>query len=193
MNDIQWVRVDAYQIRVFAAGYISQIWRATIVDQTNLALDATSYGFCDTAHAPCGNVYNSGGCTNLGGSGSVLLASGSSSVLFDDLVLHATQIPPNKTGLFFMGPVRQSLPSGNGLFCVGGGTSGLRRFPVHSSGAAGEIDQGPGIVEYSTIFPIASHIQAGQTWNFQCYYRDPTGPCGATYNFSNGFAVTFIP
>jgi hypothetical protein len=78
--------------------------------------------------------------------------------------------------------------------CIGGGASGLRRFSAHNSGATGEIDQGPGVVAYTLAhFPPASQVQVGSTWNFQCYYRDPTGPCGATYNFSNGFAVTFTP
>jgi hypothetical protein len=194
MNDIQWVRVDASTIDVFVAGYISQIWRATLSYPSNNGLVATSYGFCDATSAPCGNVYNSGGCKNLGGAGAVLYGTGTSSVAADDLVLRATQIPPNKTGLYFMGPVEQSSPSGNGLVCVAGGSSGLRRFAAHSSGAAGEIDEGPGIVAYTQAhFPPASQVQAGETWNFQCYYRDPTGPCGATYNFSNGFAVTFTP
>jgi photosystem II stability/assembly factor-like uncharacterized protein len=194
INDIQSVRVDASTINVFAAGYISQIWRATLAYPADSGLVASSYGFCDTVHAPCSNVYNSGGCTNLGGAGSVLYATGTSSVSADDLVLRATQIPANKTGLFFMGPVQQTSPSGNGLLCIGGGASGLRRFSAHNSGATGEIDQGPGVVAYTLAhFPPASQVQVGSTWNFQCYYRDPTGPCGATYNFSNGFAVTFTP
>jgi len=164
INDIQSVRVDASTINVFAAGYISQIWRATLAYPSDGGLVASSYGFCDTAHAPCGNVYNSGGCTNLGGAGSVLYASGTSSVSADDLVLQATQIPANKTGLFFMGPVQQTSPSGNGLLCVAGGTSGLRRFSAHSSGATGEIDQGPGIVAYTLAhFPPESQMHVGST------------------------------
>ena len=27
----------------------------------------------------------------------------------------------------------------------------------------------------------------------EAWYRDPNGPCGTTYNFSNGLAVTFTP
>jgi hypothetical protein len=192
--DVESVRVDANTVNLFAAGYISQIWRATISDPIDSGLVATSYGFCPVGSAPCGNVYNSGGCINLGGAGSVLYGTGTSSVGADDLVLRATQIPPNKTGLFFMGPVQQSASSGNGILGIGGGVSGLKRFPAHSANALGEIDEGPGVVAYTHAhFAPASQVQVGATWNFQCYYRDPTGPCGATWNFSNGFAVTFTP
>jgi photosystem II stability/assembly factor-like uncharacterized protein len=194
LNDIQWVRVDANTVNVFAAGYISQIWRATITAPVGGGLVATSYGFCNAPVAPCSNPYESGGCTSETGTGSFLYGTGTSSVAADDLVLRATQLPAQKLGLYFMGPAQALAIYGNGLRCVGAGSSGLKRFAAGNSGAGGEIDLGPGIVAYTHAhFPAASQIQAGQTWNFQCFYRDPTGPCGATANTTNGFAVTFGP
>ncbi|HEV8112358.1 MAG TPA: hypothetical protein VGR31_06250 [Planctomycetota bacterium] len=194
INDLQWVRVDANTVNVFAAGYVSQIWRATISAPVGGGLVATSYGFCDAPVAPCSNPYESGGCTSQAGTGTFLYGSGTSSVAADDLALHATQLPTQKLGLYFMGPAQQLAIAGNGLRVIAGGASGLKRFSAGNSGAAGVIDLGPGIVAYSQAhFPASSHIQAGQTWNFQCYYRDPTGPCGATFNTTNGFSVAFAP
>jgi len=192
--DIESVRVDASTVNVFAAGYISQIWRATIASPVNGGLVATSYGFCRMTDAPCSNSYDSGGCRSQAGTGAFLYGTGTSSVLSDDLVMLATQLPTNKLGLYFMGPAQALAVSGNGLRCIGGGATGLKRFATGNSGAGGEIDLGPGIVAYSqTHFPATSRIQVGQTWNFQCFYRDPAGPCGATSNTTNGFSVTFTP
>jgi photosystem II stability/assembly factor-like uncharacterized protein len=194
INDVQWVRASPTTVNLFAAGYVSQIWRATIASPVNGGLVASSYGFCGAPVAPCSNPYDSGGCRSETGIGSFLYAGGTSRVAADDLVLHATQIPAQKLGLFFMGPARTLAIAGNGLKTIAGGSSGLKRFPASSSGAAGVIDLGPGIVAYSQAhFPASSQIQAGQTWNFQCYYRDPTGPCGATFNTTNGFSVAFTP
>jgi hypothetical protein len=181
-------------VNVFAAGYISQIWRSTINSPANGGLVATSYGFCRTADAPCSNPYDSGGCRSQGGVGAFLYGSGTSSVAADDLVLQATQISPNKLGIYFMGPAQALAVSGNGLRTIAGGSSGLKRYVAANSGASGEIDLGPGVVAYSHAhFPAASQIQVGQTWNFQCFYRDPAGACGGASNTTNGFAVTFTP
>jgi hypothetical protein len=126
--------------------------------------------------------------------GAFLYGSGTSSVAADDLTLHATQISPNKLGIYFMGPAQALAVSGNGLRTIGGGSSGIKRYLPGNSGAAGEIDLGPGVVAYSHAhFPAASQIQVGQTWNFQCFYRDPSGPCGGASNTTNGFSVTFTP
>ena len=194
INDLTSVRIDASNVNLFAAGYISQIWRRTIASPVDSGLVATSYGFCTTAASPCSNAYDSGGCTSLAGTGTFLYGTGTSSAAADDLALRATQLPAQKLGLYFMGPAEASAHYGNGLRCIAGGATGLRRFPAASSGATGEIDLGPGTVAYSqTHFPASSRIQAGSTWNFQCFYRDPTGPCGATVNTTNGFSVTFTP
>jgi photosystem II stability/assembly factor-like uncharacterized protein len=194
VNDLEWVRVDSNTVNVFTAGYISQIWRATIASPVNGGLVATSYGFCNAPVAPCSNPYESGGCTSQAGTGAFLYGAGSSSAVADDLVLRATQLPTNKLGLYFMGPAQAQVVYGNGLRVVAGGASGLKRFAPGNSGATGEIDLGPGVVAYSHAhFSASSQIQPGQTWNFQCFYRDPSGPCGATSNTTNGFAVTFTP
>ena len=41
-------------------------------------------------------------------------------------------------------------------------------------------------------FPSTGQITAGQTWNFQAWYRDPDGPCGQGSNFTNALEVTFV-
>jgi hypothetical protein len=80
---------------------------------------------------------------------------------------------------------------GDGLRCIG---SPLYRFGAFNSGASGSATKGRGIIASScSSLPSAACIHAGQTWNFQVWYRNPTGPCGHGTNLSNGESVTFTP
>ncbi len=151
----------------------------------------------------CGNDAAPGsgsGCANSTGLGALLSASGSTSVTADDLVLIASQLPDSQFGILFMGPGQTSpLPFGDGLLCITPTSGqqlqeGLWRFPVTSSGSAGTITLGPGVVGYSSSnFGASGQILSGHTWNFQGWFRDPQGPCGGSFSLSNGMKVTFGP
>jgi hypothetical protein len=146
--------------------------------------------FCGSG-APCGNNDPSAGCANSAGAGSRLRADGTDSVSADDLMLTASQIPANKFGIVFMGMTQiAAAPFGDGQRCVGGM---LFRFPVRNSGGAGVVVEGPIVGHANANFPPAGQIQAGSTWNFQFWYRDPGGPCNAGFNLSNAVAVAFTP
>jgi hypothetical protein len=148
----------------------------------------TPYCFC--AVGICGNADPSAGCANSTGSGALLTAAGTTSVANDDLFLTMAPLPINKFGIFFMGTTTPMLPFGDGYRCVGGM---LFRYPVLNSGAGGTISFGP-IVGYANAnFPPAGNIASGSSWNFQGWYRDPTGPCGTGFNLTQGKAITFTP
>ena len=119
-----------------------------------------------------------------------MVASGSVSVALDDLVLTASGLPHNQFGLIFMGSNQIDVPFGDGKRCVGGTTN---RFGVQSTGAAGLLTIGPGIVATSQGFPLSTHIDPGETWNFQAWYRDPAGPCHLAHNLSDAISITFTP
>jgi hypothetical protein len=109
-------------------------------------------------------------------------------------VLTLSQLPSNQTSLFYMGGGSAQVAFGDGFRCVGAGGLGLFRYnPPQSSGKAGMLTLGPGIVARSQSFPVSGHIDAGETWYFQGWYRDPMGPCGTAFNLSNGLAVLFAP
>ena len=93
-----------------------------------------------------------------------------------------------------MGPGQLGLPFVDGLRCVGSaGGVGTRRFPVRNAGPAGALVEGPGIVAYTVAnFGPASAIGAGQSWNFQAWFRDPAAG-GAFFDLSDGLSVTFTP
>ena len=156
------------------------------------------YCECFQGLGPCGNdppTAIPGGCVNSTGfKGFIGPNGGSFSVTNDDLVLVSSNLPLNQFGLVFMGRGQALAPLGDGVLCISGGGIGLFRFPVHDTGPFGQIEEGPGLVAHSQAsFPSAGHITAGQSWNFQLFYRDPAGPCGTGFNMTNGVRITFTP
>jgi len=145
-------------------------------------LIATPFCFCTPAVSPCGNPYAPGGCRNTTGVGGLLGVSGSGSVTLDDLLLHASQLPPGRPGLFFYGTTAVGpLPFGDGLRCAGGP---IRRTAVTLISPAGTLNAGPGIA-------AAGPILAGSSRVFQSWYRDPGGPCLSGFNTTNAYRVLF--
>jgi thrombospondin type 3 repeat protein len=137
---------------------------------------------------PCGNSGSPGhGCRNSTGEGSRLQSIGGTSVSLDDAFLSTMFLPVHKPGIFFMGVNRiaggMGSAFGDGLICV----APNKRFPAALSSPAGVL---------TLTTPVAlsnSLIHAGETWNFQTWHRDPLGPCGVSYNLSNGLTLTFTP
>jgi len=124
--------------------------------------------------------------------GSELTACGSSSVSLDDLILSADALPAGQFGIFYMGDGVSFTPFGDGNRCVGSAGAGLFRYPPSAADASGGITEGPGIINFGqSHFGTPGHIAPGDTWNFQAWYRDPSGPCGSGFNLSNGMAITF--
>jgi hypothetical protein len=157
-----------------------------------LAPTSAQYGSC-AALAPCANADAHGGCANSTGQGAVLQACGSGSVATDDLVLETRHMPPGTSGILFMGAGQTYLTFGDGKRVVATGGVGFFRFGVQQADGQGVSVRGPGLVAQSQGFLPPGQIAAGQTWNFQSWYRNPAGPCGAFFNLSNGLAVLFTP
>ena len=134
---------------------------------------------CDQL-APCGNVTYYGSCS----------ARRTASTTSDDLVLRAEQLPAGQTGLFAMAPMTTAgTLFGDGVLALGGG---FFRYPVRQVSGEGAVEEGPGIVALSAGFG-SGQILAGSTWNYQFWYRDPSGPCGGGFNMSNAVSVVFEP
>lgn len=159
----------------------------------DLPQDVTPY--CFGLSCPCGNEDTFRGCANSTGRGALLSACGTASVTADDLVLTATELPARQSGILYMGPAQIEAPFGDGLRCVGAGGVGIFRYlPVAGSGPEGTLVYGPGLVARADAeFPPAGHLDSGESWSFQAWYRDPAGPCGHFFNLSNAVEVTFTP
>lgn len=150
--------------------------------------------YCYGLGCPCGNDDLAAGCVNGTGRGSLLRSSGSRSVAADDLFMTVSDMPGGQFGRFYMGAGLNHAPFGNGILCAGSGGYGQFRFELFHSGSAGFATLGLGIVAHSQeSFGALGQIFPGQTWHFQVWHRDPQGPCGASFNTSNGVSVTFEP
>ena len=106
------------------------------------------------------------------------------------MVITASNLPLGQNAIFFMGMGSVQLPLGDGLRCVGGQ---IFRYAVVSTGA-GSVELGPGIVAYTEAnFTPGGQIEAGDSWGFQLWHRDPPGPCGEGSNLSPEYRVSFTP
>ena len=167
-----------------------------------LALASAAAAQVGTPHCfgngcPCGNDDPTAGCGNNGfdgdaATGAYLAGLGSADVWFDDLVLEVAGLQPDQFGIMIMGDTVAPVPGGDGLRCVGPGPGGLWRFPVEQVNTSG-IFRVRDVIATSKGFGMAGWIEAGQTWQFQAWARDPGGPCSGGSNFSNALGVTFEP
>jgi hypothetical protein len=134
---------------------------------------------------PCSNPSTEGGCANSTGGGGILTAYGSASVSADDLSFAATGLIPSQPVLLFVGnnAVNSGAgnPFGDGLRCAGGS---VRRLGVRFCDAAGSANWSAGLSS-------SGGWAAGDIQRFQGWYRDAGGPCGATFNLTQGIELTF--
>ncbi|MAE47020.1 MAG: hypothetical protein CMJ86_09035 [Planctomycetes bacterium] len=121
---------------------------------------------------------------NSSGDGAVLGVNGSQSVQANDLVLTARGVAASQFSIFFYGQNQTSAQVAGGTLCVGGP---FYRLGVSQASAAGDVLYA---LDLSTPPDPAGQIQAGQTWNFQLWYRDPAG---AGSDFSDALSIPFCP
>ncbi len=140
--------------------------------------------FCECVEGVCGNEKALAGCENGTGTGGYLTASGSASVIADDLVITAVGLPRDVIGFAIMGTESATRVFGNGRLCVLS-TEGITRFPPQWTGTVGMMVLGPSIVAQ------APHIHAGSSPAFQFVFRDPSGPCGTSMNATQAVGVLF--
>ncbi len=122
------------------------------------------------------------------GPGALIGSTGTASISAQDFGLVATGAIPDQFGMFFYGPQVAMQPEGDGILCVGGGL--FRILPAESADSLGVHSR---LLDFSSPPNPAGTITAGSTWNFQLWYRDPNGPGGNAYNFSDALQVQFQP
>ncbi|QDV07571.1 Alpha/beta hydrolase family protein [Planctomycetes bacterium Poly30] len=158
------------------------------------SLDQVGVPFCPGDGCPCGNESANSGCGNDGfdqdlTTGALLSSAGTGDVVADDLEILISGIAPGAATVLFMGSPANSVRNGDGLLCIGAGSSGLYRFPIRTADSAGTVTYGQ-IVATSQAFG-AGALQPGDTRAFQAFYRDAMGPCGAAFNATSALSVTF--
>jgi len=138
---------------------------------------------------PCGNTGSPGsGCANTASAdGAAAIATGSSSISADDLLINGAGFIPGAPALLFSGLTQINGGNGNqfgdGLRCVGGHVT---RMNVRVPDANGMATWGPGL---AANFGWSS----GETRTFQIWYRDTNGLCGSGFGLTNGLQITLTP
>ena len=104
--------------------------------------------------------------------------------------LECSQMPPNVFGYFLVSNQTGFVPNPSGSLgnlCLGGAIGRFNQAgQILNSGPNGQVNFGFNNQNMPSPFgPVAA--MSGQTWNFQCWFRDN----GSESNFSNAVGVTF--
>jgi len=177
-----------------ASGATTEIWSFRLAPGEGYCFgDAGSGTPCPCSNDNDGSVPGSGCANGVFASGARLFGHGTASVTSDSLVLAATHLEPNNSGLYFQANNDLSPGSawGDGLRCAGGG---LRRLGVRFSDGGGSSDTSAWTTPISVK---AGNVVAGTTYHYQLWYRTtvnpPCGPGVNDFNATNGYRVTWLP
>jgi len=157
--------------------------------RTILCSDRESGLFVLTYEPPIGQGYCTAAANSTGMPAS-LDALGSPFVADNDLDLVATGLPPSVTTLFVVSAQQgfvTGLGGGQGNLCLSGAI-GRYTTQVGMASPAGTSGLDVDVLQVPQPSSFVS-VQPGETWNFQCWYRD-SNP-GVTSNLSSGYAVRF--
>ena len=134
---------------------------------------------CDVSNY-CGTTPNSVG------PGAVMGSFGSLGLADNTFGLSSSGGVPGQFGYFIFGDKAASVPTADGVRCVGGNL--FRLLPPQTIDGTGNVTNP---LDFNTPpFNGAGQVFAGTTYYFQHWYRDKTGgPAGS--NFSDGLQVTF--
>ena len=176
-------------------------WHIDNVGQFPASGTGTPYCFGDGSgtQCPCGNnndgsVLGAGCANGVFASGAKLSGSGVASISADTLVLSATGLDPDNSGLYFQAndDLSPGIIWGDGLQCAGGQ---LKRLGVRFADATGASDTSAWTTPISVW---AGNVLAGDTKRYQLWYRDTSGgqPCGVginDFNATNGLKIVWTP
>jgi len=132
-----------------------------------------------------GTNYCTPAIANSTGVPAEISAIGSELVSGNNVTLHATSLPQNQFGYFLASQGQDFIanPGGSaGNLCL---ANPLGRFAalIASSGPEGSLSISVDLAD----IPLLGPVGIGETWNFQCWFRD----VGGTNNFSDAASILF--
>ncbi len=124
-----------------------------------------------------------------------MFATGSSSTAANDLTLRVQDLPQNEFGIFINSVASGFVPNPNnsqGNLCVIGSIGRYNALDeLQNSGTAGAFELTLDLTQTPTPAGAVS-ILAGETWYFQCWYRDFLPGQGPTSNFTGAIEIPFL-
>ncbi|MEZ6016694.1 MAG: LamG domain-containing protein [Planctomycetota bacterium] len=140
-----------------------------------------------------GSAYCSPAVANSTGQPAAIRVDGSVAASANNVTLTASALPLNAFGFFLTSRTQGAvvMPGGSqGTLCLSGS---IGRYvgagQIKNSGALGEFSLALNLAQVPTPTGFVA-VQAGDTWNYQAWYRDSIGGV-ATSNFTNGRSVLF--
>jgi len=136
-----------------------------------------------------GTSYCGPAVINSSGAPGIMKASGSRRVEDNALTLLARNLPANRFGYFLLSETQDFVPfagSAEGNLCLGG-EIGRYVADVASTGPEGELALPIDLTMPPP--PLVDAILAGETWNFQAWFRDKHPE--PTSNFTDGLTILF--
>ncbi|MEM9382858.1 MAG: choice-of-anchor R domain-containing protein [Planctomycetota bacterium] len=131
---------------------------------------------------------------NSTGSAAVISAAGTPSVAANALVLECSGMPTQSFSFFLASRMQGfvAMPGGSaGNLCLGGSIGRLvGPGQIQNSGLSGSVELPLDLTQTPTPTGFVS-VQVGETWNYQCWFRDVSGGA-ATSNFSDGLSIVFV-
>ena len=154
-------------------------------------LDLNANGTLDTCEA-IGTTYCSPAVSNSTGVPGEVTLLGSDLIVLNQFFVSARQLPANSFGFFIASTTPGSVnpvPNSQGTLCVIGDVGRGVGGGIFNAGPEGAH------LGYANLLNMpqpngAVAVLAGETWNFQAWYRDATGG-QTTSNFTDAVAVTF--
>ena len=95
-------------------------------------------------------------------------------------------VPANQFGIFFTSKTATQIPFGDSHVCM---APAFVRLPVQNSGPCGVLRQDFPLTNVNLVMP--GFYSAGDTAHYQCWYRDPGGPCGNNFSLSNALSLVY--
>ena len=149
--------------------------------------------FYSAGGSALGEEFCGPGALNSSGLDGQLLAQGSAAVSDNDIVLEASQLPPDSFGFFITSQIETFVmnPGGSaGNLCLGGS---IGRYvgpgEIQSSGASGTISLAIDLTQVPQPTGTVA-VAPGDIWSFQLWHRDTVGGM-STSNFTDGLRITF--
>ncbi|MEZ6015519.1 MAG: hypothetical protein R3F49_10420 [Planctomycetota bacterium] len=140
-----------------------------------------------------GTLYCSPAVANSTGAPGAMSASGTVVAAANNLTIACEDLPNNSFGFFLTSRTQGAVgqPGGSqGVLCLSGS---IGRYvgpgQIKNTGTTGAFDLALNLTQTPTPTGLVS-VLAGDTWNFQAWYRDSVGGV-ATSNFTNGLSVLF--
>ncbi|MEM6569992.1 MAG: hypothetical protein AAF726_04515 [Planctomycetota bacterium] len=139
-----------------------------------------------------GGSYCGPATPNSTGLSAAIAAAGSTLVADNELELQAFRLPQNSFSYFLCSTTQDFVPNAGGstgTLCLGGSVGRAVGGQILNSGTEGFVS----VAADLTALPQptgAVMVMPGETWNFQCWFRDSVGG-SATSNFTEGVSVTF--